>query len=224
VDVEGLRRAIGAERFDAACRERWASDDLLGSRDGPAAEVPHDVADHVWAAGADRLELLFAVYERMPCYAVLMYSTGPFAEDFRDEEKERFWAAYRRLLEQPERRLAEPVLYSLWVDYFEDPSTVEEAWRETTAQTGDWEPRIRRLLPVSGPVPYALKAPLYLRLLPDRRFHEPILEGLVGGARDVFGKLDATKALQIVDKLRLPATQTAELRRELESRTRPRRR
>jgi hypothetical protein len=223
VDLEDLRRATGAERFDAACRERWASDDLLGSRDGPGAEVPHDVADHIWAATDDRLDLLFAVYERMPCYALLMYSTGPY-EDFDDAEKERFWALYRRLLEQPERRLADPVVYSLWVDYYEDPRTVEEAWRATTPLAGEWQPRIDRILPASGPVPYPLKAPLYERLLVDRRFHEPILEGLAGGARDVFGKLDAPQALVLLQRLRLPDSRTCGLMKELEGRTRPRRR
>ena len=104
MDVEDLRRAIGPDRFDQACRQRREAEDLLGSRDGPAADVPHELSDPMWFEGtltaAERIDLLFAVYERMPGYALLMYTTGPF-EDFTAQEKERFWAGVPRAARAP---------------------------------------------------------------------------------------------------------------------------
>ena len=229
MDVEDLRRAIGPDRFDQACLQRRKSEDLLGSREDPAADVPHELSDPMWFEGtlaaAERIDLLFAVYERMPGYALLMYTTGPF-EDFTAQEKERFWAGYRALLEHPDPRLAEPVAYSLWVDYYESPATVAEAWRETSGQAGAWERRLERVLPAAGPVPYKLKAPLYDRLIADRRWHRPILDSLFNSTHDVYGKIDAANALQLLGRLELAAGTDGlkELERELESRARPRRR
>ena len=43
--------------------------------------------------------------------------------------------------------------------------TVEEAWRETTREPAP-ETRIRRVLRLSGPVPWTLKAPFFAALGP----------------------------------------------------------
>jgi hypothetical protein len=100
--------------------------------------------------------------------------------------------------------LAEPVAYSLWVDYYEDRSTVEEAWRETTRLDGDWERRLERVLIASGPVPYSLKAPVYQRLIDQRRWHPFIFRSLLHSAYDVYGHLDIAAARQLLGHLKLP--------------------
>ena len=75
-------------------------------------------------------------------------------------------------------------------------------------------------------MPYKLKAPLYDRLIADRRWHRPILDSLFNSTHDVYGKIDAASALQLLGRLELAAGTDGltELERELESRARPRRR
>ena len=155
VDVEDLRRAIGAERFDAACRERWAADDLLGSRDGPGADVPHELSDPMWFEGAltaaERIDLLFAVYERMPGYALLMYATGPLRGVHDAGEGALLGGLPRAARAARARGWPSPWSTRCGSTTTRTPSTAEEAWRETSGQAGDWERRLERILPAAGP-------------------------------------------------------------------------
>ena len=160
----------------------------------------------------------------MPSYAVLMYGCrayrrlGPLGRDA-------FWAAYRSLLAQEDDRLAAPVAYSLWVDYFEDSETVAEAWGGLTS--ADLGPRgLERLLHASGPVPWRLKAPLYESLLPDPAWHPAIFSGLVNSRFDTYGRIDVSAASRLLDRLQLPpgTAGLAELRRALRRKNSPRRR
>jgi hypothetical protein len=98
------------------------------------------------------------------------------------------WDAYREALDSPDDRLAEPAAYSLWVDYFENPPTVEEAWREMLHEPTDR--RLERLLHASGPVPWQLKAPLFERLSRAPRWHPFIRLALDAAETDVFGQSD----------------------------------
>jgi hypothetical protein len=126
------------------------------------------------------------------------------------------WREYRDLLATDDDRLADPVAYSLWVDFFEDPETVGEAWRELTLDED--ERRLTRLLSVSGPVPWSLKAPLFERLAPDRRWHEPIVRALGGVAFDVYGDIDEHSAANLLSQLDPPPDLPglADLRRRLD--------
>ena len=96
-----------------------------------------------------------------------------------------FWSEIRDLLGS-EDALADPVSYVLWVDWYEDRDTVEEAWRRTadTARLGTRG--IERLLECSGPVPYGLKRQLFSRLS-DERWHPWILASIVYSCTDVYG-------------------------------------
>jgi hypothetical protein len=113
----------------------------------------------------------------------------------------------RSLLEESadRHRLVEPVTYLLSVDFFEDRSTVEEAWRELTVRSPGSDLRIGRVLQVSGPVPYSLEAPLYEELAADVRWHGAIAEGLIGSATWVCGDLDISKARKLLLRLAVPA-------------------
>lgn len=64
---------------------------------------------------------------------------------------------------------------------------------------------LRAVLPISGPVPYALKAPLYERLIADVAWHGAIFESLFGSAFDVFGNLNKNAARRLLARLQLPA-------------------
>jgi len=220
IGEEGLRpliERVGASRYAAARERAWraaagtgrgtaaqtaaardADDDLLAS-------VASDLADWTWYASGrpevERLALGLALYRHLPSYAVLMYSTGAYRE-FSGEIRARFWSAFRALLADADDRLAAPVAYALWCDYFEDAATVQDAWRGINPATLAGRP-LERLLDVAGPVPWALKAALYERLLPDVAWHQAIFRSLVFSRFDVYGEIDAPKALALLNRLRL---------------------
>ena len=106
----------------------------------------------------------------------------------------------------------------LWVDFFEDQSTVKEAWREMTRpDTAPSERRLERLLELAGPVPWRLKEPLFEQLFPEPRWHPFILRALVGSAFDVCGDCKPRAAERWLGRLQLPddAPDLAALRRHL---------
>lgn len=152
---------IGEERYREACRWAWRTAAGTGGETTGASEpwpralrdVPHDLAD-VWHEGGpigERLRLALRFYDDMPCYANTMYLKHGY-EEFGRAEKAAFWDAYRAALDAVDDRLADPVGYSLWVDFFEDPETVGEAWRETTRRDRvPFDRRLRRVLKNAGP-------------------------------------------------------------------------
>lgn len=195
---EELVARVGAERYAGACEWAWRTAARTGrcgvGRSWPTSleEVPHEFADAWWDADAslsERLEAGLALYREMPCYANTVPLHG-FYHEFSAGDRDRLWDAYRAALAHPDDRLADPVSYSLWVDFFEDPATVEEAWQETTRPGGEgWERRVSRVLDVAGPVPWPLKEALFESLVDEPRWHPAVLRAIVGSAFDAFGAL-----------------------------------
>jgi hypothetical protein len=137
----------------------------------------------------------------MPCYGNTMYIKLSH-ERFKRAEKRTFWDAWRAALDSDDDRLAEPAVYSLWVDFFEDRSTVKEAWREMT--TAPTERRLERLLEASGPVPWRLKEALFEQIWREPRWHPFIFRALKGSAFEYFGDFDARAAERWLRRLQLP--------------------
>jgi hypothetical protein len=226
VTFEELVAGVGAERYRAACAWAWQMAEGLGRAPGGAqwpeelAAVPHDMAE-AWyddaTSLADRLDLALRLSAEMPCYATLMYMKVHFA-DLPDELRQKLWTAYRAALASDDPRVADPVSYVLWVDFFEDPSTVDEAWRETARwDLPPWHRRLRRVLDVAGPVPWPHKEALFEHLVGDPSWHAPIARALIGSAFDVYGHLDAAAARRWLDRLQLrdDVTGVPELRQKL---------
>jgi hypothetical protein len=224
-DLRWLAGIVGVDRFEAACEWAWRTAAGTGKSDrddvewpDDLAEVPHDLADPVWYDTTDplgeRLAVAQALYRTMPCYANLMYVLH-FYDEFGPRERDTFWREYRALLQDPDARLADPVAYSLWVDYYEAGYT--EAWRETASFEPPWERRLQRVLENSGPVKWKLKEPVYERLAGDQRWHPFIFLGLLGSAFDVYGDLKRRRARALLRRLDVPdgASGLAELREKL---------
>ncbi|GAA2389827.1 hypothetical protein GCM10010404_53740 [Nonomuraea africana] len=127
------------------------------------------------------------------------------------------WAAYRRRLEAPSS--AEPITYSLWVDWFEDRDTVAAAFGEVLGDevetlrtegrlhelTADpLARRVRRVLEISGPVPWEIKHPVYQAVATLPGLHLALFKGLLGGYHDVYGSLEPQAALTLLRRLDLP--------------------
>jgi hypothetical protein len=203
---------VGADRYRAACETAWASAAGCGrcggqrSWAGSPEDVPHEIQDAWWNAEsplAERLAMGLRVLREMPCYANTM-ALKSFHEQFGPHEKQALWDAYRAALEAEDDRRADPVSYSLWVDFFEDAATVEEAWREMTARRGaSWRRRVERVLDVAGPVPWALKEALFAELVGEERWHPAIFAALRGSAFDAYGDA-GPNAREWLARLRLP--------------------
>lgn len=128
MDLDQLAEAVGRDLFDRAChhalaraegygtrRDEWKADDA-----DELEEVPHELQTLV----EHDLDLAFALYEAMPTYANLMYvgqwGIGPA-----------FWTHMRALADHTDPRQADPALYWLWCEAFEDKAEVSSAaWQE----------------------------------------------------------------------------------------------
>jgi hypothetical protein len=186
VTYEALVAAVGEERYRAACeyagREgEWPKD---------LAMVPHELSD-LWDDAsvpiADRLALALRFHAEMPRYAHLMYLKSWY-RDLGPAERVTLWDAYRERFAAGDEHIA----YSLWVDFFEDPATVREAWLEMT--TANRSASLHRLLEIAGPVPWALKAELFSDLADDPAWHESIRRAITASENDVFGQIDERDA------------------------------
>jgi hypothetical protein len=200
--VDEARQALAARGVVETAPGEWTWDG--------EAHTTNDVA-HTWidlelsatpqgvAHGLDLLDLLGEYWVTCELGFVL-HTAGD------DTLWRHLWAGYRQRLEAPDP--AGPVEYSLWVDHFEDRRTVAAAW---AAMIDDEPPsteralrRTTRVLPISGPVPWQLKHPYYVSLLPVPELHPALFQALLASYRDVYGSLEPRPALALLDQLRLP--------------------
>jgi len=165
---------------------------------------PHDLAAEIQIdsiPAALRVAMLFEAFEDLRSYGMVMYLKHEF--DAGDAElRTGILSKFRSCLESQDEGLVQEVLYALWCDYFEDPATVEEAWRHL-AGTGSPPLLLRRLLPRAGPVPWHLKKPLLDSLVLDRKWHPSIFECLLYSAFDAYGKIDKADAGRLLGRLEL---------------------
>jgi hypothetical protein len=197
---------IGEERFraEAEIARKDASRPDYGSGSGATVDVPHEIEEWIWDTEnpwVERVALFFSVYDTMPSYGHLMYTTSRYRE-FDPDARKLWWGEVRVRLIGPDLALKQPLAYSLWCDYFEDARTVEEAWSELTRP--DAPPALLRVvLRNSDPVPFVLKQHLYERLIAEPAWHDSIFESLLGSAFDVYGQIEIPAARVILDRLRL---------------------
>jgi hypothetical protein len=204
---------VGVERYREACERARATAAGTGrcggqrSWAGDLQAVPPQFADAWWHGEAslrERLETALRLYADMPCYANTV-ALHTFYGEFGEDERRMLWDAYRAWLSHDDARLADPAAHSLWVDFFEDEATVTEAWREVTRRDrAPWERRVARVLQVSGPVPWRVKAGLLEALVAEPRLHHAVFRALAGGAFDPFGDLGPSAAA-LLERLDLPA-------------------
>ncbi len=192
--LEELIAREGRDRYRQACAWAWRTaagtghGEPHGWPDG-LDDLPHALAD-AWYDDAvplpERVDAAIRLYREMPCYANTI-GFKHFYEDLAAPERERLWAEYRDALDDEDDRRADPVAYSLWVDFFEDQGTVEDAWREMTVEPHG--KRLERVLAAAGPVPWALKEALFERLIRDPSWHPHIRDAIDASAGDVYGRL-----------------------------------
>jgi hypothetical protein len=209
VTIEELEAEVGPDLFRRTCERAWATALTTGrgfGRDNEwpddEADVPHTNADYFAGDAA----FGFQVYRKMPCYGVLMYVGFEPHDDA-------FWSEIRALLDDSDDRLAAPVQYWLWCGPFEEAKVSGPLFASLSTNASDR--RVRRLLEVSGPVPWSEKGALLKRLAGNPTWHDTVLEALGGAAYDVYGQVDAPEAMSLLRKL--PADRAADLQAHLES-------
>lgn len=125
---------------------------------------------------------------------------------------ELLWCGYRRRLEAVREYPA--ITESLWSDWFEVWQTSEEAFAEVLGNDRDRllpgapEPllrRARRVLEISGPVPWTAKAATYEAAARVPGLHPAVFRALLTSYHDVYGQLEPEPALALLDRLDLPA-------------------
>ncbi len=211
MELTDLIALVGQDQYEAARVLAWESASTTGGRpvvtpaDEVVGAVTFDLAQ-LWdmpaLTPAERLALARELYEDMPCYENTLGFRHEY-DSFDPALTDEFWTFYRRLLGSVDDRLAEPIAYSLWCDYFEDPNVVALAWRAVTAPGPNHDRRIGRVLRVSGPVPWHLKYPLLTHLAYTPSWHDLIFQALFAARFDAFGKLDKSEAATLLARLRL---------------------
>ncbi|SOE20143.1 hypothetical protein SAMN06298216_0643 [Spirosomataceae bacterium TFI 002] len=166
-------------------------------------ETVRDIVDDLWydksIGQMDKINISFELFSQNPEYGICAELKMAYNE-LKPEIRDVLWSNYNQYLKIGTDKQKEQIKYSLWVDFFEDPQTVEEAWKMVIKNNFDIEV-IRLILPISGPVPYSYKEELYSKLISDKRNHEFILDSLVGSLYDVFGQLDIQKGRDLLPKL-----------------------
>lgn len=197
--------AVGRERFDEACVWAWrtaAETGRPGWLDWPAfvAEVGHEIQKVLYEWAADPLpdasdvlrhEVVLALYRRMPCHALLIGL--PVVQT--PQVLSVYWDQVRTLLDEQDDRLARPVAYHLWSGEFAAGGSVaDEAWWEATRGSGRSPRRLVRVLEASGPVPWAIKRDLLVRLLDDPMLREHVAVAVAAARADNHGHIDENEA------------------------------
>lgn len=198
-DFDALSRK--AKQVAAGCGQQISNPLQLQFEDW---SVLDDIASSICESemtNEDRIGLFFEYFERFPSYHSLTLFFRWHAENLSISDQLK-WDVWRRLASylDSEAAFADPITYLLWVDLFEDQRTAEEAWRGVVSHCAS-EQSLKRLLDVSGPVPFALKEPLYLRLLHDKKYHTAVLRSLHFSAHDVYGQFNRERALNILKQL-----------------------
>ncbi|HEU4328859.1 MAG TPA: hypothetical protein VFS21_37325 [Roseiflexaceae bacterium] len=121
---------------------------------------------------------------------------------FDDATIDAFWNRVIECLSNEDEAIARPVAFMIWIDFFEHPNYDEFSWRKL-GRTDLNKHVIRRVLGISGPIPFKLKESFYRGFIRDKKWYQHIFEGLYGSAFDMFGKIDKIAALDIFRQLEL---------------------
>ncbi len=166
-----------------------------------------EMSDKVWYSSmtnTQKISLGFELYETFPSYyhfLTPLYHGIRNKEIIDPKEKQIIWKHFMNYLAS-ENYYADPVGYVLWVEFFEDETTVRDSWQGLVNNYSNKKALVR-LLEQAGPVPFDLKETLYNSLLADKENHEPIFNSLLYSAYDVYGQIEKKKALNILAKLKI---------------------
>ena len=203
---------VGSDAYTRACTLARAAAPYTGQGNTSFvfdSTLPHHISDCIWDSDTtltdkEKIDVLFAVYTDMPCYALLMEVPMHYDHQLSAQAKAAFWQQVRLLLSQDDDTLAEPIDYLLWCDFFEFTDRCTTAWNEVTRETINAN-LIRRILSVAGPVPFHLKEPLFTKLMQESAWHPALFASLRASYDDIYGQIDTKKAIAMLEQLIVPS-------------------
>lgn len=142
----------------------------------------------------------FELFEKYPDYGLLADVWTDYKNYFNEKEKRILWEHYASILNSENTKAKDIVLYSLWVDFFEDYDTQTESWNALIAKKLNSE-AVKKLFEFSGPVTFDLKQELIHQHIYNLEMHSSILLCLFGSLHDAFGSISFRKARQVFHKL-----------------------
>lgn len=183
--------------------EKYISQNNLTENDGA------DIADFIWwddetLSIEEKLDLTLLLFDQKPEYGITMQLSMNF-DKMSQSIKDKMWNHYKKHLSNGDTLQRDKIEYSLWVDFFEDDETVNEAWKKMVGAYDD-NNVLKQLLTISGSVPFELKDDLYERVIDNEEWHNYILDSLAGSFFDVYGQIDFKRARTILPKLKVDKT------------------
>lgn len=215
--LQDIKEHFGVERYEAASAgiNRTLSGPGWTSRAGDvSADLAHDIGSLLvydleaegfgYVSDMDKISLLFEAYEDLPCYALLMYPKQVW-DKLSLSVRLYFWEHTREILSSKHDIQADAIVYSLAVDFFEDPETVDEAWDALIAKHAPSNRLLERILGgATSAVPYTMKRELYSQLIRDERWYPYIYRSLLHSAFSAYGSIDKQDARKLLERLELP--------------------
>ncbi|MGV4926318.1 hypothetical protein K2224_15745 [Streptomyces sp. BHT-5-2] len=220
-DIEQARRWLEAQGV------RQVSDGVWAEGGVPAGTLTSSEVAHTWTSvaleergrdAAARLRLAFGLLDLLGEYWVTCEIRAALKDNRDPLPAEAFWAGYRHRLEAPDE--PEAVIYSLWVDWFEDPATAEAAFAEVVGHDlaeildgtapagiagGPLFRRARRVLCASGPVSWPVKYPVYRTAATFPELQPAVFRAILGSYHDFYGDLEPHSALALLRQLSMPS-------------------
>ena len=209
MQIKEIQLQVGPDRYAEAVELANQSAADTGQAMPPTHallwELPQEIGyilNQRGVSAAEALDLLFTLYEEMPCYGLLAL-LGDLYDEMDEEERVLLWARCTEFLDSAEERLVRPMEYFVWCDFFETGHRVEEAW-QALVHLDTPHNALHSLLLISGPVPFDLKLPLYECLLPDPAWYQPIFLSLLHSQFEEHGQIEPQEAANILRQLHLP--------------------
>jgi hypothetical protein len=177
-----------------------------------------DTADNIWDSNEigieKKIELSIALIDIKPDYSIFSRIKWNY-ESFSLSNKKWYWETVIKFLKSGNKIAKEAIEYSLYVDFFEDNSTVEEVWNLLFGYND--ENVDQSLMKVCGPVPFNLKKELYYKYIRYKNWHELIFESLRQSFLGPYGNLDVQNGLNILNRLKIKNTEVySEFKNHLE--------
>lgn len=203
IGVKALAELRARSRAVAAGTGSDQSESLGPSAHEAIFDLSHALLGEHSQPNAERLVLWMALYAAAPSSAVL-FEVELILHRLDQDAATVVWTAYRDALDHVDECIAAPACYSLWAGWLESEreyhGTTESAyaWNRMLADAEPGSLRFNRLMSISGPVRWEVKAPALDRAADDPRGREALLQALLGAAFDVLGQLDVDHARRLL--------------------------
>lgn len=204
---------IGSDSYIRQCAIARSAAPYALSKNVPVGYdtvIAHEISDLIWYSeerdfsDENKMKLIFDVYRDMPCYAILWEISARYEDQLSRNVQEAMLRQVHYFLSQEDDALAMPIAYLLSVDFFGYNEQCRLIWNDLLRGNIN-DHLLRRLLAISGPVPFDLKKFVYLRLVHHRAWHKDIYYSLLHSPIQIYTQIEKEKAKRILEKLDVPA-------------------